>query len=345
MKFKNKLLILCLLMMILCFCFTISSNAASLDAIRVDTDKSTIHPDQTLTVDVNFGTPLGAFTFDFAYDANLFDFVNASETTTNDNGTRVRVSYYDATGGSNPKSSVSITFKAKSNIITSNPTDIAITAEGLSNSDASVTYDDISTPIIKNVMVEPEYQPYAINLSYTGDILKEQDKDMQLAVTSALGKNYDHVRLVAEVITKPTDATIQLIGKDSANLDHDLIQSGWGDADGYSIGGKDVHQNLMFLGKFSHEGAYTIKINMIDRDNSDTVIATNTFNFDVKTQKQETAPEETTPNEPTIRPETNTTTKVPTTLPKTGINIYAMLGTIMVILTSAYVFITKKEIK
>ncbi len=32
----------------------------------------------------------------------------------------------------------------------------------------------------------------------------------------------------------------ELLGTDAQQLEHDIIQSGWGDADGESIGGKDV---------------------------------------------------------------------------------------------------------
>ena len=60
--------------------------------------------------------------------------------------------YYDTTGGTNPKENMSVTFKAKSNITTVNPTDFMITAEGLGNSDASVVYDDISIPIKKEIL-------------------------------------------------------------------------------------------------------------------------------------------------------------------------------------------------
>ena len=49
----------------------------------------------------------------------------------------------------------SVTFRAKPDITTSNPTEFTITGEGLSNSDASVTFDDITIPIVKNVTVEP----------------------------------------------------------------------------------------------------------------------------------------------------------------------------------------------
>ena len=50
---------------------------------------------------------------------------------------------------------------------------------------------------------------------------------------------YEHARLVAEV-TKTAGGTVQLIGTDTSQLEHDIIQSGWGDAQGYKIGGAEV---------------------------------------------------------------------------------------------------------
>ena len=38
--------------------------------------------------------------------------------------------YYDSSGGTNTKRNIKIQFRAKEGIVTSNPTDISITAEG-----------------------------------------------------------------------------------------------------------------------------------------------------------------------------------------------------------------------
>ena len=51
---------------------------------------------------------------------------------------------------------MSVIFRAKAGIKGSSPTEFKITGEGLANADASVTFDDITMPITKNVTVEPE---------------------------------------------------------------------------------------------------------------------------------------------------------------------------------------------
>ena len=136
--------------------FTIKSGAASLTNISVTTNKQTIKPGENVVVTIEFGQSLGSYTFDIAYDSNIFEYVSATGGTANDTGSKVRVYYFDQTGGNSPRTDMSVTFKAKSSLTTSNPTNFLVTAEGLANADASVTYDDITTPIRKDVVVEPE---------------------------------------------------------------------------------------------------------------------------------------------------------------------------------------------
>lgn len=136
--------------------FTIKTSAASLTNISVTTDKQTIKPGENVVVTIEFGQSLGSYTFDVAYDKNIFEYVSATGGTANDTGTKVIVYYFDQTGGNSPRTDMSVTFKAKSSLTTSNPTNFLVTAEGLANADASVTYDDITTPIKKDVTVKPE---------------------------------------------------------------------------------------------------------------------------------------------------------------------------------------------
>ena len=66
----------------------------------------------------------------------------------------------------NPKDTMSVKFRAKEGLQTSNPTDLSITAEGLANPDASIQYDDILVPIKKNIVVEPKYEDYKFSFEY-----------------------------------------------------------------------------------------------------------------------------------------------------------------------------------
>lgn len=327
------------------FLMTSQVMALTLDTVNAEVSKTKIAPGEEVTVKVNFGKGLGAYTLDVAYDNAIFDYVRSEGGTQNDNGTRVRLVFYDSTGGSGARTDASVTFKAKESILTSNPTDFAITLEGMSNADASETYDDITTPIEKDVLVEPNYVDYSLNLQYTGSILVDEVKDMTLITASSMGKNYDHVRLIAQVTDKPSeDATAKLLATNEDDVEVDLIQNGWGEADGYALGGKDVKQELALRGEFNKTGKYSISIKLIDRDNSDAIIAQKTFDLTVVEEKQEeepiTTPEQ---NQPTT-PETNKQeNEMPTTLPKTGNTQYALIIGFIAILTVAYVALSKKN--
>ena len=329
------------------------SNAAALDAIQIDTNKEIVNPGSEIVLNINFGKPLGAYTFDINYDNNLLEFVSTDGGTENDNGTRVRIVYYDSSGGSNPKESMNVTFKAKEGIQTSNPTDFSITAEGLSNPDASESYDDITVPIKKSITVEPQYEDYKFELTYSGNPIINEEKEMTLTLSSAMGRFYDHSRILAEATT-PNNGNVQLLGTDENQLEHDLIDSGWGDVSGDKIGG-NVTKTLNLRGIFDTAGQYTITFKLIDRDNSDSVIAENSFTINVE-EKQIIPPTEENPpteipseNNPNNVTEgqvqgNNTENDLPKELPKTGYNYYAIFGiTILVIGLAVYILRRKSK--
>lgn len=337
---------------------TIKVKAASLDAINIETNKSIVNPGEEVTLTIEFGKSLGAYTFDIAYDNNLLEFVSASDGTTNDMSTKVRIVYYDSTGGSNTKESLEVIFKAKEGITTSNPTDLSITAEGLANGDASEQYDDIDVPITKNITVEPDYKDYELNLEYEGEIIKDKETEITITTSSEMGKYYDHARLIAEVSTQ-TGGTVTLIGIDEQQLEHDLIQSGWGDPSGYKIGGK-VNQVLKFTGLFTEAGEYQITLKLIDRDSSDASIVEKSFNINVA--EKETVEDNENNNEDNNNNSNNGTTEnkpnnstdstinnpqkeenLPQELPKTGINYTGIIVAIIVLTILIYFTQFKKK--
>lgn len=329
--------------------FSNKVNALSLDAINIDTNKSIVNPGTEVTLTINFGKSLGAYTFDIAYDNSLLEFVSASDGTPSDQGTKVRVVYYDSSGGSNTKDSLTVTFKAKEGITTSNPTDLSVTAEGLANGDASEEYDDIVVPITKNITVEPDYKNYELDLQYSGNIVENEEKEITITTKSEMGRYYDHARLLAEVSTS-TGGTVTLIGIDEQQAKHDLIQSGWGDPSGYKIGGK-VNQVLKFQGIFTKIGDYEITLKLIDRDSSDAVIAQKTFNISVvdenyvedntDNEEENEKPEENGQIENNIV--NNEVEELPEELPKTGINYMGIGIVIIITLILSYIIINKKK--
>ena len=335
---KKLLSLATIFVTLLTLLLTTNVYAAALDTIDATLDKTTVHPGTDVTLTINFGKALGAYTFDIAYDNSLFEFVSASDGTPSDSDTKVRVVYYDSTGGSNPKESLSVVFKSKDGITTSNPTNFAITAEGLANPDASEQYDDITIPISKNVIVEPDYKDYELKLEYDGEIIENKEKEITISTISEMGRYYDHARLIAEATT-PDGGSVSLIGTDSAQMEYDLIKNGWGDEAGYEIGGK-VEQVLKFTGLFTKAGDYTITLKLIDRDAQDASIAEKTFNIKVASETAVETPEE----KPAETPEEEATTeKVPEELPKTGINLIVIGFSIIALLVLTYVSINRKK--
>lgn len=358
--------------------FNVYAASIPLNSVTVDVSKEKIAPGEEVTVTINFGTELGAYTFDVAYDNNIFDYVSSEGGTPNDDGTRVRVTFYDSTGGTSPCSNMTVTFKAKDSIEATNPTDFSVTAEGLANNDASQEYDDITTPIKKDVTVEPNYVDYTISLNYSENVVADEEKAMELITASSMGRNYDHVKLTAEVTKKPSDAaTVKMLATERTKQEIDLIQDGWGEPDGYALGGKDVEQILDIRSTFSEVGAYTIKISLLDKDNSDSVIATKDFDINVADASTENPDEDgnnggnidndgntgipgDTENEENKGPETpgnnnngnnqngnnvENVEELPENLPKTGMTQYVYIITAIAVLGAAYVSLKSEKKK
>ena len=342
---KKTISLIITTLIIVTLLLTVKSYAASLDTVKFDVNKTVVRPGEEVKVTIDFGKQLGAYKVDVNYDNNIFEYVSVDGGTANDTTDKVKVTFHDATGGTNPRESMSIIFKAKEGITTSNPTELTATAEGLANADASETYDDITTPLVKNLTVEPEYKDYQITLEHTGNIEKDVEKDMKLTYSSAMGRYYEHARLIAEATT-PKDASVKLLATDGVTkAETDIIQSGWGDPQGYKIGGKDVSQVLNVRALFSEVGEYSITLKLIDRDNSDTVIAQESFEYKVS-EKEITPPEEEKPEQTTPETKPSETVKkeeTPSKLPKTGYNEYVIMSIALFSVIGLGVYINKKK--
>jgi len=76
-KIINIFSILAVLSLII---FSTRTYAASLDSIDINTSKTIVRPGEEVEVTINFGEDLGAYTFDIAYDDNLFEYASISFT-------------------------------------------------------------------------------------------------------------------------------------------------------------------------------------------------------------------------------------------------------------------------
>lgn len=345
---KKIVSIIAIFLVLFLLTFSIPIYGATLNNLNIDVTKQTVHPGENVTLNIAFGQELGAYTAHVAYDNHLLDYVSVEGGTANDTGSQVIVTYYYNQGVDvAARSNMSITFKAKEGIVTSNPTDLSITLTGLGTPDAT-PIEDITTPIIKNIMVEPVYVDYNIALNYTGNVIPNEEKDMEIVLSSSMGKHYEHTRIIAEVVA-PQGEQVKLLAIDGENLEHDIIQNGWGSADGDGIGGKDVVKRLQTRGIFTGIGDYSITLKLIDRENSDSVIASKTFQITVGEKAPEVQPDHNEQVPPVTGTENNTNssnttnTQKPQTLPKTGNTIYFAIIPVIAILVSSYVLLRKKD--
>lgn len=373
---KEKLRIFSITLFLVMFMFIQDTYAVSLNTFDVQISKNLVRPGEEVTVQVNFGEALKAYTVKIAYDDNIFDYVSSEGGTAVNTFDKIIMSYGDTEMPVEARGSVSVTFRAKSSLTTTNPTNFVVTSDNMKNADGSMTYDPITTGFTKDLIVEPEYEDYEIKLTHIDTIVKGKPIDMILSYSSAMGRPYAHARLVAEVAT--SGGTAQLLGTDQSDSEHDIIQDGWGAVEGYEIGGKGVTQELHVRAIFSDIGDYTITLKLIDKENGDTVIAQRSFpftavdeqiqpNYDIVPMSIEEA-ENGTEEELSVRsvPEFNhtegqvqartqtqasetstnitneTTQSAPNKLPKTGINVYIYGVLSLIALTAGYIYFNKK---
>ena len=373
---KEKLRIFSITLFLVMFMFIQDTYAVSLNTFDVQISKNLVRPGEEVTVQVNFGEALKAYTVKIAYDDNIFDYVSSEGGTAVNTFDKIIMSYGDTEMPVEARGSVSVTFRAKSSLTTTNPTNFVVTSDNMKNADGSMTYDPITTGFTKDLIVEPEYEDYEIKLTHIDTIVKGKPIDMILSYSSAMGRPYAHARLVAEVAT--SGGTAQLLGTDQSDSEHDIIQDGWGAAEGYEIGAKGVTQELLVRAIFSDIGDYTITLKLIDKENGDTVIAQRSFpftavdeqiqpNYDIVPMSIEEA-ENGTQEELSVRsvPEFNhtegqvqartqtqasetstnitneTTQSAPNKLPKTGINVYIYGVLSLIALTAGYIYFNKK---
>ncbi len=319
---KKTIICITILAILLMTIFTGTVYADTLDDFSVSVDKKLIHPNDEVVLTVTFGKPLGTFTIKVDFDDDIFDYVSTENGTGNAEGDKVTVEYNEST---TTKDDTKITFKAKEGLKTSNPTDFTVTGSNLKSENGTTTYDDISSGKVETVTVEPIYEDYTLALEAKGDIIARNQTDFVLTYSSAMGRPYAKARLEGSVKSAPENGTVRLEGFSTQdNAQYDIIDDGWGNAQGYEIGGEDISQELNLKGIFSEPGDYIVTLKLIDRGKSDETIVEQDFNF-------------------TVKPIGETQEELPEELPKTGKN--GLIPTIAIFLVSlvSFAYIVRKE--
>ena len=135
-------------------------------------------------------------------------------------------------------------------------------------------------PVVSNAANEG----YTMSINYTGTVIAGEEHDATAVLAGENATPYTNVRLN---VTTSGPATPVLMAEDSLNNKIDIAQYGyWGPAEGFQVGSTFKNETPI-KATFPKAGVYTIKIDLVDMNNSqrviDTVSATITVDFKVKT--------------------------------------------------------------
>lgn len=177
-------------------------------------------------------------------------------------------------------------------------------------------------------------EEYSFELEYTGEIIANEEKDAAVSLIGVNGTQHTNVRIKVEV-TGP--ATPKLIATDSLSNQIDIAQTGfWGPEEGFPIQGSFTNRTPI-KATFPEAGNYSIRLSLIDLNNSNNEIAIKEIQIHVS------EPETNAPTENTVTG--NTTENTITEIPKTGLSygemgIYAICA--VAIISIVYRFYMKK---
>lgn len=354
---KNKLIKI-IIFILLFLSIQINSFGESLENLKIDIDKSIVHPKEEVTLKIDFGRLLSEFEINIAYDKNLFEYYSANkDINLYDNGDIATLTY-PTISTKDAVSEIEVTFKAKENVTSTNPTDLKVTVQNMKD---SLTNESIENPLLpyeKKLVVEPIYKDYQFFLEHDEILTPNKDTNMKLILKSDMGQTYKNAKIYA-TITSENESEVQINATDLLGKKYNILEDGWGGENGESIGGLNVSKELNLNTRFSDSGNYKITFQLRDLNNSDFVIASQTFNLKVEDENKKqnniskienvisenktTTSAEGTKIEENKENSTNEIVYKPTTLPKAGSTIYFLIFPIVGILILIYCIFKKKD--
>lgn len=167
---------------------------------------------------------------------------------------------------------------------------------------------------------------YSFDLQYTGNLVKNVEKDAVVLLTGVGGTLHTSVQIKVE-ITGP--ATPKILATDTTGVEHDIAQTGiWGPVSGFAVQGDFVNKTPI-KATFVEEGNYSIKLSLIDLANANAVITTKTFDLQVY---EDTVPENNVVDNTVV--ENNMIEE----LPKTGTSIWEYVAYVAILTVVLWVF-------
>lgn len=175
---------------------------------------------------------------------------------------------------------------------------------------------------------------YSFDLQYTGNIVKNVEKDAVVLLTGVGGTLHTNVQIKVD-ITGP--ATPKLLATDTTGVEHDIAQIGyWGPTSGFAVQGDFVNRTPI-KATFVEEGNYTITLSLIDLANGNAVITSKTFDIQVY---EDQLPEN------NVVDNTVVDNNMVEELPKTGTSIWeyvAYLAVLTIVLWAFGMYLNKRK--
>ncbi len=169
---------------------------------------------------------------------------------------------------------------------------------------------------------------YSFDISYTGDIIEDQDKDATVILQATEGTVYSNVRIKVDFISGPAKPTI--LAYDSAGIGYNIAELGyWGPETGFAVGGTFKNETPI-VATYSEAGTYVVQLTLIDLNNNNEVITAKQFTQTVLSA---------TPSADTNNTVENTTdgNNVIEEIPQTGTSIWVYLSIILGIIAVIYI--------
>ncbi len=224
---KNKLIKISIFILIVLLSIQINSFGATLESLKIDIDKNIVHPKEEVTLKIDFGMPLSEFEISIAYDKNLFEYYSANkDINLYDNGDVVTL-IYPTMSTKDAISEIEITFKAKEEITTTNPTDLKVTLQNMKDGQTNELIENPLLPIEKKLVVEPVYKDYQFFLEHNETLSTNKEINMKLILKSDMGQIYQNVKIYGKVISE-NEADVQMNATDLLGKKYNILEEGWG---------------------------------------------------------------------------------------------------------------------
>lgn len=179
---------------------------------------------------------------------------------------------------------------------------------------------------------------FSFELTYTGDVVKDEEKDATVVLKGTNAPTYTNVRIKVD-ISGPATPTIYAY--DSLGTKIDIAQIGyWGPASGFAVAGT-FENTTPIQATFPKEGEYTITLALIDIANNNNVITSKVITLNIEDNLVDNEENNTVENTTNETNESNVTE-----IPKTGTSVgeYAIMCAVVLAICYVGYFIYKRKV-